>query len=75
MRESGAGLFALEYADRQTFGHQGSMPGYVTVMAHEPRSGASAALTTNTGSGNRLHFFATGLHVAFDEVVALAADA
>jgi D-alanyl-D-alanine carboxypeptidase len=50
------------------------MPGYVTVIAHEPVSGASAALTTNAGTGNRLHFYATGLHQAFDEIVALAAD-
>ncbi len=74
MRETGAGLFALGYAGRQTLGHQGSMPGYVTIMAHEPVSGASAALTTNTGSGNRLHFYATGLHQAFDEIIALAAE-
>jgi D-alanyl-D-alanine carboxypeptidase len=74
MRETGAGLFALDYAGRQTFGHQGSMPGYVTIVAHEPVSGASAALTTNTGCGNRLHFYATGLHHAFDEIVTLAAD-
>ncbi len=74
MRETGAGLFALDYAGRQTFGHQGSMPGYVTIMTHEPGSGASAALTTNTGSGNRLHFYATGLHQAFDEIIALAAE-
>ncbi len=74
MRESGAGLFALDYAGRQCFGHQGSMPGYVAVMVHEPRSGASAALVTNTGSGNRLHFYATGLHAAFDAIIAIAAD-
>jgi D-alanyl-D-alanine carboxypeptidase len=73
MREAGAGLFALDYAGRQVFGHQGSMPGYVTLMAHDPVSGASAALTTNTGSGNRLHFYASGLHQAFDEIVALEA--
>jgi D-alanyl-D-alanine carboxypeptidase len=74
MREGGAGLFALDYAGRRVFGHQGSMPGYVTVMAHDPASGASAALTTNSGSGNRLHFYARGLHEAFDEVIALAAE-
>jgi D-alanyl-D-alanine carboxypeptidase len=74
MRESGAGLFALDYAGRQTFGHQGSMPGYVAIVAHEPVSGVSAAITTNTGSGNRLHFYATGLHHAFDEIVTLAVD-
>jgi D-alanyl-D-alanine carboxypeptidase len=74
MRETGAGLFALDYAGRQTFGHQGSMPGYVTVIAHEPVSGVSAALTTNTGTGNRLHFYATSLHQAFDEIIALVAN-
>jgi len=74
MRETGAGLFALDYAGRLTFGHQGSMPGYVTIMAHDPVSRASAALTTNTGSGNRLHFYATGLHQVFDTIMTLAAD-
>jgi D-alanyl-D-alanine carboxypeptidase len=75
MREGGAGLFALDYGGRRVFGHQGSMPGYVTLMAHDPASGASAALTTNTGTGNRLHFYATGLHQAFDEIITLAAGA
>ena len=74
MRAAGAGLFALDYAGRRVFGHQGSMPGYVTVMAHDPASSASAALTTNSGSGNRFHFFAAGLHDVFDEVIVLAAD-
>jgi D-alanyl-D-alanine carboxypeptidase len=74
MRQGGAGLFALEYAGRLVLGHQGSMPGYVTVMAHDPLSRTSAALTANTGSGNRLHFFATGLHQAFDEILSLAAE-
>ncbi len=73
MRAAGAGLFALEYAGRRVLGHQGSMPGYVTVMAHDPASGASAALTTNSGSGNRFHFYAAGLHDVFDDVIALAA--
>ena len=74
MRAGGTGLFAMEYAGRQIFGHQGSMPGYVTVLGHDPPSSMSAALTTNTGSGNRLHFYATGLHGAFDEIVALAIE-
>src|SRR5262249_44737005 len=49
MARSGAGLFTMRYAGREVLGHQGSMPGYVTVMAHEPQAGVSAALTTNTG--------------------------
>jgi D-alanyl-D-alanine carboxypeptidase len=38
--------------------HQGSLPGYVTVMVHHRSSSLTVALTTNTGSGNRLSFYA-----------------
>ena len=72
MAKSGAGLFTMRYAEREVLGHQGSMPGYVTVMAHDPHSGVSAALTTNTGSGNRFSFYAAGLHAAFDEILTVA---
>jgi D-alanyl-D-alanine carboxypeptidase len=70
MRESGAGVFALNYAGRQVFGHQGSMPGYVTLMLYEPESRTGIGLTTNTGSGDRLSFYASGLHDFMD--IALA---
>lgn len=66
LRESGAGVWIMEYAARKMFGHQGSMPGYVTVMAHHRPSGVTVALTTNTGSGNRLSFYASGLHGLVD---------
>lgn len=66
MRETGAGLFLSSYADRMSFGHQGSIPGYVTVMQHEPVSGLSIALTSNAGSGNRLSFYASGIHPVVD---------
>jgi D-alanyl-D-alanine carboxypeptidase len=72
MREAGAGLWAMEYAGRMVFGHQGSMPGYVTVMVHDRPRGLTAALTTNTGSGNRLSFFASGLHEVMDAVLTAA---
>lgn len=72
MRETGAGLFLSSYAGRQTFGHQGSIPGYVSVMQHHRDSGTSAVLLTNTGSGNRLSFQASGLHEAFDQLLEAA---
>lgn len=72
MRETGAGLFLSAYAGRQTFGHQGSIPGYVSVMQHHRDSGTSAVLLTNTGSGNRLSFQASGLHDAFDRILEAA---
>lgn len=72
MREAGAGVWAMEYAGRTVFGHQGSMPGYVTVMVHDRGAELTVALTTNTGSGNRLSFFASGLHEVIDAVIAAA---
>ncbi|WP_395673193.1 serine hydrolase domain-containing protein [Inquilinus sp.] len=72
MRESGAGLFLSAYAGRQTLGHQGSIPGYVSLMQHHRDSGVSAALLTNTGSGNRLSVQASGLHDAFDRILEAA---
>jgi len=72
MVTSGAGLFTMQYGGRAVFGHQGSMPGYVTVMAHEPQSGLTAALTTNSGSGNRFSFYAAGLHAVLDEILTAA---
>lgn len=45
------------------------MPGYVTVMVHHRGSGVTMALTTNTGSGNRLSFYASGLHGLVDAIV------
>jgi D-alanyl-D-alanine carboxypeptidase len=72
MATSGAGLFAMRYGGREVFGHQGSMPGYVTVMAHEPQSGVTAALATNSGSGNRFSFYAAGLHAVLDDILAIA---
>lgn len=70
MRESGAGLFLADYGNRQLFGHQGSVPGYVSLMQHDPSTGVSYALLTNTGSGNRISFEASGLHGVMDEIVA-----
>jgi D-alanyl-D-alanine carboxypeptidase len=72
MVTSGAGLVTMQYGGRAVFGHQGSMPGYVTVMAHEPQSGLTAALTTNSGSGNRFSFYAAGLHAVLDEILTAA---
>lgn len=72
MEETGAGLFLSRYAGRSVFGHQGSIPGYVTVMQHDPECGVTAALTSNVGSGNRFHFYASGLHEVFDQALATA---
>ena len=72
MATSGAGLFGMRYGGREVSGHQGSMPGYVTVMAHELRSGVSVALTTNSGSGNRFSFYAAGLHEVLDDILTMA---
>ena len=72
MREAGAGIWAMHYAGRTVFGHQGSMPGYVTVMVHDRANDLTAALTTNTGSGNRLSFYASGLHEVMDAVLTAA---
>lgn len=69
MRETGIGIFSSDYGDRRMFGHQGSIPGYVTVMQHDRVSGLSVAMTSNVGSGNRLSFQASGLHLVIDDVV------
>lgn len=69
MRETGAGLFKSAYGDRMFFGHQGSIPGYVCVMQHDPESGLSISLASNVGSGNRLSFQASGLHYVVDDVI------
>jgi D-alanyl-D-alanine carboxypeptidase len=69
LRESGAGVWLMRYAGHDVFGHQGSMPGYVTVMVHHRASGVTVALTTNTGSGNRLSFYASGLHGLVDAIL------
>jgi D-alanyl-D-alanine carboxypeptidase len=69
LHESGAGVWLMRYAGHDVFGHQGSMPGYVTVMVHHRPSAITAALTTNTGSGNRLSFFASGLHGLMDSIL------
>jgi D-alanyl-D-alanine carboxypeptidase len=71
MVETGAGLFASRYGGRILFGHQGGMPGYVTLMQHDPETGISAAITTNTGSGLRQHFYATGIHDVMDAIVSV----
>ena len=41
-------------------------------MQHHRDSGVSATLLTNTGSGNRLSFQASGLHEAFDQILEAA---
>ena len=69
MRETGIGIFSSDYGGRRMFGHQGSIPGYVTVMQHDRASGLSIAMTSNIGSGNRLSFQASGLHLVVDEVI------
>ncbi|HTC25225.1 MAG TPA: serine hydrolase domain-containing protein [Gemmatimonadales bacterium] len=69
LREAGAGIWLMRYAGHDLFGHQGSMPGYVTVMVHHRPSGITLALTTNTGSGNRLSFYASGLHGLVDAIL------
>jgi D-alanyl-D-alanine carboxypeptidase len=62
----------MKYGGRPVLGHQGGLPGYVTVMCHDQDAGLSYALSANTGSGNRLSFFATGIHAVLDEIVATA---
>jgi D-alanyl-D-alanine carboxypeptidase len=69
MRETGAGMFQSAYADRAFYGHQGSIPGYVAVMLHDPESSLTIAMTSNVGSGNRLSFQASGLHPVVDEAI------
>ncbi|KOF16930.1 beta-lactamase [Ensifer adhaerens] len=74
MRETGVGLFQSSYADRLLYGHQGSIPGYVTVMQHEPISGLTIAMTSNVGSGYRMSFYASGLHQLLDRAVGIILD-
>lgn len=74
MRETGAGLFQSSYADRLVYGHQGSIPGYVTVMQHEPISGLTIAMTSNVGSGYRMSFYASGLHAVLDRAIGIILD-
>ncbi len=74
MRETGAGLFQSSYADRFLYGHQGSIPGYVTVMMHEPKSGLTIAMASNVGSGYRMSFYASGLHEVLDRAVGIILD-
>jgi len=69
LHASGAGVWQMRYAGRDLLGHQGSMPGYVTAMVHHRPSGITVALTTNTGSGNRLSFYASGLHGLMDAIL------
>ena len=38
-------------------------------MLHDRAHDLTAALTTNTGSGNRLSFYASGLHEVMDVVL------
>jgi D-alanyl-D-alanine carboxypeptidase len=71
MRETGTGMFRSTYAGRSFSGHQGSIPGYVAVMQHDPESGLTIAMTSNVGSGNRLSFQANGLHAVVDEAIRL----
>lgn len=74
MRETGAGLFQSSYADRLVYGHQGSIPGYVTVMQHEPKSGLTIAMTSNVRSGYRMSFYASGLHQVLDRAIGIILD-
>lgn len=74
MRETGVGLFQSSYADRLLYGHQGSIPGYVTVMQHEPISRLTIAMTSNVGSGYRMSFYASGLHQLLDRAVGIILD-
>jgi D-alanyl-D-alanine carboxypeptidase len=74
MRETGIGIFSSDYGGRRMFGHQGSIPGYVTVMQHDRASGLSVAMTSNVGSGNRLSFQASGLHLVVDDIVRTILD-
>jgi len=69
MRETGAGLFRSSYGGRAFYGHQGSIPGYVCVMQHDPESGMTIAMSSNVGSGNRLSFQASGLHEVVDQAI------
>lgn len=74
MRETGAGLFQSSYGDRAFYGHQGSIPGYVCVMQHDPESGLTIAMASNVGSGNRLSFQASGLHEVVDRAIRAILD-
>ncbi|MDG9793757.1 serine hydrolase domain-containing protein [Brucella anthropi] len=74
MLKAGAGLFECQYADRITFGHQGSLPGYVSVMQFDPETQLTLAIASNIGSGDRLSFEANGLHPLMDEVLQLLSD-
>lgn len=71
LRETGAGLIASEYAGRLVLGHQGSIPGYVTVMEHDPATRLTIAMTSNVGSGNRLSFYASGVHPVLDQAISI----
>ena len=38
-------------------------------MQHEPKSGLTIAMASNAGSGNRLSFYASGLHPVVDQAM------
>ncbi len=71
---AGAGLFQSSYADQLVYGHQGSIPGYVTVMQHEPKSGLTIAMASNVGSGYRMSLYASGLHQVLDQAIGIILD-
>ena len=74
MRATGAGLFQSSYGGRLFYGHQGSIPGYVCVMQHDPRSALTIVMASNVGSGNRLSFQASGLHAVVDRAIGVILD-
>ena len=74
MREARAGLFQSSYADRPVYGHQGSIPSYVTAMQHEPISGLTIAMISNVGSGYRMSFYASGLHAVLNQAIGIILD-
>ncbi len=74
LSEAGLGIFGMTYGDRLLLGHQGGLPGYVTVMGHDPGAGISYAISANTGSGNRLSHYATGIHAVLDNIVVAVSD-
>ncbi len=68
LTHNGHGILVSTYGDLAIKGHLGQIPGHVTMMGREEKSGVTAALIQNSGASDFASFYLAGINKPFAEV-------
>ena len=70
--QNGHGILVSTIGGLEIKGHIGQLPGHTTCTGHHEQSGITVTLCQNSGAGDFLSFYLTGIHEPFAEAFRIA---